>query len=165
MNKSVTHFIIGAITFLIMELIVIASPRIFPIFLENHFFLSILPWLLLIFSISGIALFVIISIQMLQKSKNDFDIDTAKEERKERKDNLEFERTRMKQTVEFRQAMEKYEKVTGAIKELTSVIKNDKNNDAWPTRDQMDKIVRYIKEHETTFESLISKLNQGKNEQ
>ncbi|KAF5066208.1 hypothetical protein DSECCO2_266090 [anaerobic digester metagenome] len=159
MKKYFYSISFGGAAFLISELgVIFLLPVFFKNFNDFHLLVSNLPWLLLIFALSGMGIFTLIIIMEQQKRKTEFEKEKLKEEREERKDNLKYDRSRFEQTNHFRNEMEKFDKAQNSIKELTSVIKNS-NCNTWPTKDQMDQIIRYLNEQGLTFDQMMQQLN------
>jgi len=162
MNSQNSINKIALLGFGLLSLILYALPFYATmVWKDTCYYSENLSWFLFFSLILLLGILAILAIIIHQAENHRFEEKKREDEEKERNKKAESERQRMKEITEFRQAMERYEKVNGSIKELTVVLKNDKDN-TWSTKDQMDQIVRYLKEHETTFDHLMERLNQPK---
>ncbi len=121
-------------------------------------------WYLFFATMLLLALIAVTTILLYQAEKHRFEEKKRLDENIVTENREKFERTRMKEISEFRQAMEVYGKIQDSLKELTSLLKNN-NFNSWPTKEQIEQIVGYMKQHEETFDQVMQKLKNIENDE
>lgn len=118
-------------------------------------------WYLFFATLLLLALIAVTTLLIYQSEKHRFEEKKRQDENDVAEKRESFERIRMKEISEFRQAMEVYGKIQESLKELTSLLKNN-NINSWPTKEQIEQIVSYMKQHEETFDHLMEKIKNNK---
>lgn len=155
MKNYFNSFVVVSVVFLLIELTIIFLP--FCLMKEGnyHLLLPAFPWFLLIFALSGMGIFTLFFMLIQQEGKMNAEIDKANKDREERKGKLEIEHSQMEQSLSMRRGMERADKITTAIKDLASMLKDSKASNL-PMNEQTDHIIEALKQHGENIRNLIN---------
>jgi len=160
MKKSQIFLVVG-ISFLILLLLFITIPY-FLLFCKtcNNYLDHLIPWVYSAILITMVSLIGTIALLSFQSEKHRFETERWESERNSKEIDNDLLKKRIDNAREIQKTMKSLDDYNASVKELTSSIKEVKNNQTKLTFHQIQEIENVLEETNKSFDDLKNKFKE-----